>query len=155
LDIILHMESRFDKLDEFILGNSQGNYSEIFLEHALRPQNVGNLDGANGFSAVIGHDGNTMQIWLQVEDDIVKNASFWTDGCGTTIACGSMATNLVKGKGIEQALDINGESISIALGGLPNDGCVCAHLAADTLKAALLDYIAFRKEPWRRKYNRL
>ena len=148
------MEPPFDKLDEYIMGDPQGSYSETFLEHVLHPRNAGNLEGANGFASVTGHDGNAMEIWLRVEDDIVKDASFWTDGCGTTIACGSMVTDMVKGKTVDQVLTINDEAISASLGRLPNDGCVCAKLASDTLKSAVLNYIAFKKEPWRRKYAR-
>ncbi|MCX6004349.1 MAG: iron-sulfur cluster assembly scaffold protein [Chloroflexi bacterium] len=149
------MDHKFDKLDEYILGNPQGKYSRLFLEHALHPKNVGNLEGANGFAAVPGHDGNVMEIWLRFDDDIIEDASFWTDGCGTTIACGSITTAIIKGKNIEQVLSIDEEYISTALGGLLVEGCVCARLVADTLKAAVLDYISFRKEPWRRNYNRL
>ncbi|MDD5312764.1 MAG: iron-sulfur cluster assembly scaffold protein [Dehalococcoidia bacterium] len=148
------MEEKFDKLDEYVLGNPQGNYSRTYLEHALHPRNVGNLEGANGFAAVSGHDGNVMEIWLKINDDTVEDASFWTDGCGTTIACGSITTDIIKGKNIEQVLGIDEEYISSALDGLPGEGCVCARLAADTLKAAVLDYITFRNEPWRRKYTR-
>ena len=148
------MEPSFDKLDEYIMDNPQGSYSEAFMEHALHPRNAGNLEGFNGIASGTGHDGNIMEIWLRVEDDIVKNASFWTDGCGTTIACGSMVTEMIKGENIDQVLAINDEAISTSLGGLPNDGCVCAKLASDTLKAAVLNYLAFKKEPWRRKYKK-
>jgi len=146
------MPERFDKLDVFILGNPQGNCSDIFVEHALRPKNAGSMEGANGFGSVSGHDGNAMEIWLRVEDDIIAAAAFWTDGCGTTIACGSMVTETVTGKNIIEALNLTTDEIEEALGRLPGSTCTCAKLAVDTLKTAARDYLAFKQEPWRRKY---
>ncbi len=146
------MEKRFDKLDEFVLGNAQAKYSEIFLEHALRPRNAGNMEEANAFAALHDHDDNPMEIWLQVDDENIIDVRFWTEGCGTTIACGSMVTEMVKGKPLAAAFQLTPEDIDSALDGLPGEGCTCAKLAVDTLKAALRDYLAFKKEPWRRKY---
>jgi nitrogen fixation NifU-like protein len=146
------MSERFDELDVFILGNPQGNYPDIFVEHALRPKNAGSMEGANGFGSVSGHDGNVMEIWLRVEDDVIAAATFWTDGCGTTIACGSMVTETVKGKQIIEALNLTTYEIEEALGGLPGNNCTCAKLAVDTFKKAASDYLAFKQEPWRRKY---
>jgi nitrogen fixation NifU-like protein len=146
------MKERFDKLDQFVLGNAQATYSEIFLEHALHPRNAGNLEGANAFAALHSHDDDSLEIWLRVEDENIQDARFWTEGCGTTIACGSMLTEMVKGKPMADAFQLTPGDIESALGGLPGDGCTCAKLAIDTLKTALRDYLAFKKEPWRRKY---
>jgi nitrogen fixation NifU-like protein len=77
-----------------------------------------------------------------------------TDGCGTTIAAGSTITELVKGKGVNQVLKVGQEDVVSALEGLPEEGKHCALLAANTLKAAVKDYLAFRNEPWRRAYKR-
>jgi nitrogen fixation NifU-like protein len=144
---------RFGKLDEFILGNAEAAYSEVFLEHALHPRNARNIDGANGFATVHSHDDSAMEIWLSVRDGVIAEASFWTDGCGTTIACGSMVTETVMGKTIAEALSLTPEDIAAALGGLPGDGCTCADLAVGALKEAVRDYLAFKNEPWRRKYS--
>ena len=95
-----------------------------------------------------------MEVWLRVDNDIIADASFWTEGCGSTIACGSMTTEMAKGKTLSQAFEIKPEEIDAALGGLPGDGCTCARLAVDTLRAALRDYLAYKKEPWKRKYDR-
>ena len=143
---------RFGKLDEFILGNADAAYSEVFLEHALHPHNARNIDGANGFAVVHSPDDSAMEVWLSVQDGVISDASFWTDGCGTTIACGSMLTETARGKTIGEALTLAPEDISSALGGLPGEGCTCAKLAVDALKAAVRDYLAYRNEPWRRKY---
>jgi nitrogen fixation protein NifU and related proteins len=148
------MDERFDKIDEFILGNPKGDYPPIFLEHALRPRNVGSREAANGFGVVPAHDGSVMEVWLRLEDDIIQDASFWTEGCGPTIACGSMTTEMAKGKTLEQAFEIEPADVDFALGGLPGDGCTCANLAVSTLRAALRDYLAYKREPWKRKYGR-
>jgi nitrogen fixation NifU-like protein len=148
------MEKRFDKIDEFILGNPGADYPAQYLEHALRPRNVGSRDGANGFADLPAHDGSIMEMWLRVDNDVIVDASFWTEGCGSTIACGSMTTEMAKGKTLDQAFEIKPEEVDAALGGLPGDGCTCAKLSVDTLKAALRDYLAYKSEPWKRKYDR-
>jgi nitrogen fixation protein NifU and related proteins len=144
---------RLDKLDEFILGDADAAYSEVFLEHALHPHNARNLDGANGFAVAHSPDDSTMEIWLLVRDGIISEATFWTDGCGTTIACGSMMTEIVKGQSAAEALSLAPEDIASALGGLPGEGCTCAALAVNALTAAVRDYLAYKNEPWRRKYS--
>ena len=149
------MDKPLDKLDKFVLGsNGQGGYSEIFLEHALRPKNAGSLENASASGVECSPDGSGMEIWLLIDDGVINGASFWTDGCATTIACGSMAAEMAVGKTVRQALCIAAEDIDTALGGVPGEGCTCARLASDALKAAIRDYLAFQNEPWKRKYSR-
>jgi len=95
-----------------------------------------------------------MEICLKVRDSRVMNASFWTDGCGTTIASGSMVTELAKGKSVLEAQKIRQQDILDALGGLPEDSLHCALLAANTLKEAIKDYLASKNESWKRAYRR-
>lgn len=83
----------------------------------------------------------------------VVNATFWTDGCGPSIASGSMVTELVKGRGIVEAQKITQDDILNALGGLPEESQHCALLAANTLKEAVRDYLAFKNELWKRLYR--
>ena len=149
------MDRQLDRLDEHIVGNPQGDYSRTYLEHALKPRNTGNLPGANGFASAEGHDGNSIEFWLKVSDDIIEQATFWTDGCGTTIACGSIATVLVTGKSIVEALNLAPENIDNALEGLPGEGCVCAELATSAIRAAIRDYLQYKNDPWKRKYRRI
>ncbi|GAJ20640.1 unnamed protein product, partial [marine sediment metagenome] len=85
--------------------------------------------------------------------EIVQEASFFTDGCGTSIASGSMVTELARGKKLSQAQRISQKDVLNALGGLPEESEHCALLAADTLKAAIRDYLAMRKEPWKKAYR--
>jgi len=95
-----------------------------------------------------------MEIWLKVNNDTISDASFMTDGCGTTIASGSMVTEMAKGRTVFQALKIVQQDVLNALGGLPEESQHCALLAASTLKEAVKDYLAFKKEPWKRAYKK-
>jgi nitrogen fixation NifU-like protein len=128
-------------------------YSEKTIDHFLNPRNLGEIPAPDGFGRITGPCGDTMEICLKVRDGRVTNASFLTDGCGTTIASGSMVTELAKGKSISEAQKITQQDVLNALGGLPEDSLHCALLAANTLREAIEDYLAFRKEPWKRAYG--
>jgi nitrogen fixation NifU-like protein len=97
--------------------------------------------------------GSTMEIYLEVKDAKVRNVSFWTDGCGCSIASGSMVTELAKGKTVLEAQKITQQDVVDALGGLPEDDVHCALLAASTLKEAIKDYMVFETELWKRAYR--
>lgn len=148
------MTSGWGTFEESLKTEMRKVYSEIAINYAMNPRNVGNMDAANGYASVTGPCGDTMEIWLKVRNDIVAEATFMTDGCGTTIAAGSMITKLAKGKSVSQALRISQEDVLSALDGLPEESKHCALLAANTLKAAVKDYLAFKNEPWKRAYNR-
>jgi len=140
--------------EELIRQEMRKVYTEVTIDHAFNPRNMGETEDADGFGRVTGPCGDTMEIWLRVRNNMVVTATFMTDGCGTTIAAGSMLTELVKGKSIAQALRIGQQDILNALSGLPEDSKHCALLAANVLKEALKDYFAFKREPWRRAYRR-
>ena len=129
-------------------------YSETAIDHMKNPRNVGLIPNSDGQARITGPCGDTMEIWLRVQDGIVEQATFWTDGCGTTIAAGSMATELVKGKRATEAFRIAQQDVLDALGGLPDESVHCALLAANTLKEAVKDYLAYRNEPWKRAYRK-
>jgi len=84
----------FDELERQIQEEMRRIYTEATLDHAMNPRNVGSLPNADGFAQVTGPCGDTMEIWLKVKDGRIDKATFWTDGCGTSIACGSMVTGL-------------------------------------------------------------
>ncbi len=149
------MATAWDKYQELVRDEMRKVYSETVIDHAMNPRNVGNTEAADGYASITSPCGDTMDIWLRVKDDTIVKATFMTDGCGTTIAAGSMVTELAKGKGVSQALRIGQEDVLSALDGLPEEGRHCALLAADTLKTAVKDYLAFKNEPWRRAYKRL
>jgi nitrogen fixation NifU-like protein len=148
------MVSSWQKFEELIKQEMRKIYSEAVVEHSMDPRNLGNLEDADGFARVTGPCGDTMSIWLKVNGDTIINASFTTDGCGTTIASGSMVTEMVKGKSISEAQKTTQRDVLDALGGLPQESEHCALLAANTLKAAIRDYIATKQEPWKRAYRK-
>jgi nitrogen fixation NifU-like protein len=94
-----------------------------------------------------------MEICIRVRNDKILNATFFTDGCATTIAAGSMLTELAKGKNVSDAFKITQHDVLNALGGLPEESQHCALLASDTLRAAIRDYLAFKNQPWKRAYR--
>ena len=131
-----------------------GKYSQTVIDHATNPRNVGSLPNPDGFTQYTGPCGDTVELWLKVKGDKIIQASFVTDGCGPAIACASMVTELAKGKSIVEAQQIGQEEVLKALDGLPEDHRHCALLASKTLKAALMDYLSVKKEPWKKSYRR-
>lgn len=147
------MASDFKELEEEVWADMRRTYTDTVIDHAMNPRSVGSMPDADGFASVTGPCGDTMEIWLKVKEGRVVDATFWTDGCGPTIACGSMVTELVKGKGIAEVLRITQDDILSRLGGLPEEHLHCALLAANTLREAIRDYLAFKNEPWKRAYR--
>ena len=129
-------------------------YSETVVDHNLNPRNLGNLPDADGFARVSGPCGDTMEMWLKVDRNIIVKASFTTNRCGTTIASGSMVTEMAKGKSLTEAQRIGQQDVLDALGGLPEESEHCALLASNTLMAAIMDCMAMQKEPWKKAYRR-
>ncbi len=148
------MASEFDELQELIKAEMRKIYSETAIDHSMNPRNVGNIDNADGLAKVTGSCGDTMEIWLKVNNNTIANATFMTDGCGTSIAAGSMVTELAKGKSVGEVWKIRPQDVLNALGGLPKESEHCALLAANTLKEALKDYLAMKKEPWKKAYRK-
>ena len=148
------MSSSWEEFEELIKQEMRKNYSEAAIEHGMNPKNLGELEDADGFARVIGPCGDTMNIWLKVKDNAISDVSFMTDGCGTSIASGSMVTELAKGKSIAEARKISRENVLNALGGLPEESQHCALLASNTLKEAIRDYLAIKKEPWKKDYRK-
>ena len=148
------MASAWEQLQELVINEMRENYSEIVVDHVMNPRNVGNMDDASGFARITGPCGDTVEIWLKVVDAIITESTFMTDGCGTTIAAGSIVTELAKGKTVIQAHKISQQDVLSALGGLPEESQHCALLAANTLREAIKDYLVFKNEPWKRMYKR-
>ena len=146
-------DDSFKELEQSVMEDMKRVYSEKTIDHFLNPRNLGGITAPDGFGRTTGPHGNTMEIYLKVKDGRVMNASFWTDGCGSSIASGSMVTELAKGKSVSEAQKITQQDILDALGGLPEDSLHCALLAANTLKEAIKDYLASKKEPWKIAYR--
>lgn len=116
-------------------------YSEKVMDHFRNPRNVGVIADADG----VGEAGNAkcgdiMKIYLKISDGVITDVKFETFGCGSAIASSSMATEMIKGKRIEDALSLTNKAVTEALGGLPAHKLHCSVLAEEAVKAALLDY---------------
>ena len=127
--------------------------TEAFLTHALTPQNVGMLPNPDGYAQPKGACGDVIELYLRVENDIITDARFMTDGCAHTVACGSAMTGLIKGLPLNQAAQIGAREVEQVLGGLPREHKHCAALAGATLRAAIRDYLKKRQQPWKKPYQ--
>ncbi len=116
-------------------------YSEKVMDHFSNPRNVGELEDANGVGEV-GNAvcGDIMRIYLKIENEIITDVKFKTFGCGAAIATSSMATELIKGKTIDEALTLTNRAVVEALDGLPPAKIHCSVLAEEAVKSALADY---------------
>lgn len=120
---------------------SDFEYSSVAIDHAENPRNLGPLEFCNGHGRITGTCGDTMEFWLQIRGERIHRANFITDGCGSSVACGSMTTELAIGKTIDEVFDIQQKGVLDALGGFPEEVQHCALLATDTLHAACEDFI--------------
>jgi len=116
-------------------------FSEVACDHAVNPRNHGALRNFNGNARITGPCGDTMEFWLAVGSCTVEQISFTTDGCSSSLACGSMATSLAEGKSIEEVAAIGQKQILNSLGKFPREQEHCAQLAANTLRAARENYL--------------
>ena len=149
----LEFDDSFKELEKSVTEDMRRLYPEKVIAHFLNPRNLDQIQAPDGFARVTGPCGDTMEIYLRVNNGRIINATFWTDGCGPSIASGSMVTELVKGKSIGEAQKITPDDILSALGGLPEESLHCALLATNTLREAIKDYLAFKNEPWKRAYR--
>jgi ATP-binding protein involved in chromosome partitioning len=120
------------------------NYSRVALKHIRHPRNCGPLMSFMGHASITGPCGDTVEFWVLVRGNKLEEVSFVTDGCGPSIACGSMAACLAEGKTLEEAAALGPQDILHALGGLPKESEHCALLAANTLHAACDHHIRIR-----------
>lgn len=116
-------------------------YSEKVKDHFFNPRNVGEIENADGVGQV-GNAvcGDIMKIYLKIEEDKIIDVKFKTFGCGAAIATSSMATELIKGKSVEEALELSNKAVVEALDGLPKVKLHCSVLAEEAVKAAIIDY---------------
>ena len=111
------------------------------MDHFRNPRNVGEIADADGIGEVGNAKcGDIMRVYIKVKDGIISDVKFMTFGCGSAIATSSMATELIKGKPIEQALELTNQAVVEALGGLPSYKLHCSVLAEEAVKAAVKDY---------------
>jgi len=143
------------QLQEQIFNQLKKQYSDIVLDYWQHPRNYKSLKNPDGYAKEKGSCGDSMEMFIRMKKDIIVECSFLTDGCGTTIACGSTATEMAKGKSFTEALAlISAQEIIKHLQGLPEADTHCAYLAAETLRRALADYLHQKKAPWKKHYRR-
>ncbi|MER2079892.1 MAG: Fe-S cluster assembly scaffold protein NifU [Ruminococcus sp.] len=116
-------------------------YSEKVLDHFANPRNVGEIENADGIGEVGNSKcGDIMKMYIKVEDGTISDVKFKTFGCGAAIATSSMATELIKGKSVDEALQLTNKAVMEALDGLPPVKVHCSVLAEEAIKAAVSDY---------------
>jgi len=136
------------ELDDFvqdlqnrIYDETKEAYGDIAFKRWLNPLYMGSIHNPDGHGRVTGSCGDTMQIFLKFEKDRIKEASFQTDGCGSSAVCGSFAAEMAIGKNPDEIVEITGEAILEKLGGLPKEDEHCAFLSAEALQEALHEYM--------------
>lgn len=112
-------------------------FSKKLINEYRNPSNFGVIDNPDAVGKIKGPCGDTMQIMLKIDNGKVTDVRFWTDGCGTSIACGSMLTKMIKGKTIEEIFAITSEKLNDELDGLPENHVHCTVLAVNTLKKTI------------------
>ena len=116
-------------------------YSEKVMDHFLHPRNVGKMENPDAVGEVGNAKcGDIMRMYLKVDNGVITDVKFITFGCGSAIATSSIATEMIKGKKIDEALELSNQAVVEALGGLPNHKIHCSVLAEEAVKAAVKDY---------------
>ena len=116
-------------------------YSDIVMDHFMHPRNVGEIPDADGVGQVGNAKcGDIMKMYLKIRDNVIQDVKFETFGCGSAIASSSMATEMIKGKTVDEALAVTNRQVVDALGGLPAHKLHCSVLAEESIKSAIKDY---------------
>lgn len=116
-------------------------YTETVMDHFMHPRNVGSIENADGVGEVGNAKcGDIMKMYLKIRDNVIEDVKFETFGCGSAIASSSVATEMIKGKTIEEALAVTNKQVVDALGGLPAYKLHCSVLAEEAIKSAVKDY---------------
>ena len=124
-------------------------YSEKVMDHFMNPRNVGSIEDASGVGEVGNAKcGDIMKIYLKIENDIIEDVKFETFGCGSAIASSSMATEMILGKSIHEAMALTNKAVAEALDGLPAHKLHCSVLAEEAIKNALKDYFDKNNIPY-------
>lgn len=134
-----------------ILKRIRKQYSEVVIDHWQHPRNFRKIEHPDGYAKVTGSCGDTMEMFIKTRNNQISECGFQTDGCGSSIVCGSVATELVQNRPLNQALGmVSDDKILKILGGLPESDIHCAQLAAETMRRALTDCLSQKKSPWKK-----
>ena len=138
-------KSDFDKMvasiQEELDKEAEAIFSKKVIEEYKHPYNVGRMREADGAAIITGPCRDTMEIFLKIKDNKITDVRFMTDGCGSSIACGSMVARMVEGKLIDDVKKITSIDLIDALDGLPDENKHCAKLAVDTVQKAVNNYL--------------
>ena len=134
------MTEEFDKIAQELQEAILEGYSENFKNEFLNPRNIGKIEDPDSHVSVTGVCGDTIEMYLSIEDGRISDIKFMTDGCGFTITCASYVTRTAKGRPIEEALQIKPENVEEYFEGLPEENKHCARLSVATLGAAIGKY---------------
>jgi len=139
-------ETDFDhlvaELQRQIIEQERALYSAKVIEEAHNPTNLGRMSVPDARGIVHGWCGDTMEVYLRLNGARIEEATFMTDGCGPSVACGSVLTTMARGMSLEEAGEITPENLIAALDGLPEESVHCAELAVSTLREAITNYRA-------------
>ena len=125
------------ELQRQVIEQEQALYSARVIEEAHNPRNLGRMPEPDAYGIVHGWCGDTMETYLRLDGERIKEATFMTDGCGPSVACGNMITTMVRGMSLEEAGKITPEDLIATLNGLPEESTHCAELAVSTLRDAI------------------
>ena len=138
------MSTGFDRsieeLEQRVIEQARAVYSDKVVDEFYNPKNVGRMPEPDARGLVHGWCGDTMEIYLRLKEERIEKVSFVTNGCGPTVACGSMLTTMVQGMSLEEASKVRPGDLLEALDGLPEENAHCAELAVSTLQNALLNW---------------
>jgi nitrogen fixation NifU-like protein len=129
-------------------------YSDQVIRYGLVPSHRGTIEKPQGYAEVSRSCGDGIIFFLQIRQDKIVRARFFSAGCIATVAAGNAAAVMAEGKDIYETFDIDASDIADALGGLPEKENHCAEMACEALRQALRDYLTYRQEPWKRGYAR-
>jgi len=129
-----------EELQQQIIEKERALYSATVIEQAHNPRNLGCISGPDAYGCVRGWCGDMMEIYLRLNGKRIQEATFMSDGCGPSVACGSMLTAMVQGMSLEEAGEIKPQDLLAALDGLPEESVHCTELAVSTLREAIANW---------------
>lgn len=139
--MVNNFDQAVEKIQQDILDEIKSQYSEKVVEFLMHPKNVGKIEYPNGHAKLRGICGDSIEIFLKIDDDNIIDAKFLPEGCGEIVVCGCAVTELVIGKSVEDVLKISPYNVIQFLGGLPEASIHCAILSVNTLHAAIARYL--------------
>ena len=142
-------------LQEQILEQARREYSEEVIDRWLHLRNHGKLENPDGYGRITGSCGDTIEIFIRMRGEHIAECTWQTDGCGATISCATVATEIAQGKTFTEALaSVSADEIIKRLNGLPEANLHCAQLASESMRSALADLLHQQKSPWKKQYRK-